>query len=111
VDQLTNATGERIRELHGTLERVTRQINHDARAEGGNPSAELSTRFFNGSIDHDVVDSGPALVGKVRLILTPRDAHRLVSATDESRHQIRPDVARTTDDDNTHAETMLAWRV
>jgi hypothetical protein len=71
MDQLTDATGKRIRELHGAVERVARQINHDARAERGNPFAETPTRFFNGPIDDRVVNSGPALVSKVRLTLTP----------------------------------------
>ncbi len=92
MNQLIDATGECIRELHGAVERIARQVDHDVRAERGDPFAELPALFFRGPIDHGMVDHRPTLVGKIWLPLTPRDADGLVPATDEPRHQVRTDV-------------------
>src|SRR5678815_4397402 len=49
-----------------------------------------------------MVDHRPALVDKIRLPLTPRDADGLVPAADEPRHEVRTDVPRASNHGNVH---------
>ena len=93
---------ESLDQLAGAFRCEANQIDDRLWIEPEDLRSEAAACFLGLPIEDDGAHELPAAISLIRLTLLPADHGHFVPAGHETRHKKRPDVPRTTYDDNSH---------
>jgi hypothetical protein len=102
VEELQDASAQRFDKLDGAFDRIRGQIDGAVGFEVADPQAEPSGRFFGGAIDGHSFDFFPGVVLNIWLSLAAAHTDDGVAGLNQTRRQVRSDVAGAPDDGDSH---------
>ena len=95
---MADTSAQSLDQLLGAFETVTGQIDYDVRLKRGDLLSEGSARFLRLPVQYDLRDLAPRVIRLVRFPLTAAHAGHAMPGLRQTRREVGPDVAGSSDD-------------